>query len=112
MRTDVKVVRGTTNTFKITVTDAAGDPYILPDGGKLLFGVKKRVEDESYIFVKSVTSGESGVYTITLDPCDTELCECCDYIYDVGAQVGVDFYSVIPASTFTVCKNVTKWGCA
>lgn len=112
MKTDVKVVRGTTNTFRITVTDAAGKLYDLQSGEKLLFGVKRHHEDTEYIFVKSITSGENGVYTVTIDPSDTEQCDCCNYFYDVSVQSGNNFYNVIPTSAFCVCKNITKRGCA
>lgn len=111
MKNDIKVVRGTTNSFQITVTDAEGNLYNLQEGERLLFGVKKSHDDEEYIFVKSVGSCENGVYTVTLDPCDTDICDCCHYLYDVAIQSGADFYNVIEASVFEVCKNVTKWGC-
>lgn len=38
---DVSMVRGSTQVFEIFVTDASGDAYMLKDGEKLIFGVKK-----------------------------------------------------------------------
>ncbi len=112
MKNDIEIVRGTTNTFQIVVTDSLGQPYELKSGEKLLFGVKKSHNDESYIFVKVVTDGIIGVYNVTIDPCDTVDLTCDKYLYDVAIQSGTAFYNVIEASNFILNKNVTKWGCA
>lgn len=111
MKTDVEIVRGTTNTFEITVTNAFGQLYELTENEKLLFGVKKNHTDSTYIVIKTVESGKNGVYTVTLQPEDTELCDCCKYYYDVAIQSGNDFYNIIEASSFHVKKNITCWGC-
>jgi hypothetical protein len=112
VQTDVEIVRGTTNTFEITVTNANGEPYILGSGEKLLFGVKKNHTDENYIFVKTIRlCDESGVYTVTINPEDTEICDCCKYYYDVSVQSGDNFFNVIEASLFHVKKNITCRGC-
>ena len=111
MRTDVEIVRGTTNTFEITVTNAFGELYNLGTNEKLLFGVKKEHTDKEYIFVKTVKVGENGVYTVTLHPEDTELCSCCRYYYDVAIQSGDNFFNVIEASIFHIKENITCWGC-
>lgn len=110
MKTDVKIIRGTTNTFNITVTDASGNLYSLASGEKLLFGVKKKHTDEEYLILKTVTDGTNGVYTVTINPDDTEDLDCNRYFYDVGIQSGTAFYNVIEASVFEVCKNITKRG--
>lgn len=111
MRTDVEIVRGTTNTFEITVTNAFGELYNLGTNEKLLFGVKKHHTDTEYIFVKTVLVGENGVYTVTLHPEDTEMCDCCRYYYDVAIQSGDNFFNIIEASIFHVKKNITCRGC-
>lgn len=111
MKTDVEIVRGTTNTFQITVTNAFGQLYELGANEKLLFGVKKNHTDSTYIFVKTVKVGKNGVYTVTLHPEDTEKCDCCKYFYDVSIQSGDNFFNIIEASCFHVKKNITKWGC-
>lgn len=111
MQTDIEVVRGTTNTLKITVTDSSGELYNLDANEKMLFGVKKNHTDSTYIFIKTIETCENGIYTVSLRPEDTELCDCCKYYYDVAIQSGDDFYNVIEASVFHVKKNITKWGC-
>lgn len=111
MQTDIEVVRGTTNTLKITVTDSSGELYNLDANEKMLFGVKKNHTDSTYILIKTIETCENGVYTVSLRPEDTELCDCCKYYYDVAIQSGDDFYNVIEASVFHVKKNITCWGC-
>lgn len=110
MQTDVEIIRGTTNTFEITVTDDLGELYKLSAQEKLLFGVKKNHTDSDYIIVKSVKAGD-GVYSVTLHPKDTEKCECGKYFYDVSIQANDELFNVIEASSFFIKKNVTSWGC-
>lgn len=111
MKNDIEIIRGTTNTFEITVTNAHGELYNLTSNEQLLFGIKKNYTDTEYIFVKAVKVGENGVYSVTLRPEDTKMCDCCKYFYDVAIQSGTDFYNVIEASNFTIKKNITSWGC-
>jgi hypothetical protein len=73
MKTDIEIVRGTTNTFDITVTDAFGQLYTLSANETLLFGVKRTPEDIDYIFVKSVKVGDKVLFHVwdelpTYDP--------------------------------------------
>lgn len=106
----IEVVRGTSNTFPITVTDADSIPYMLADGEKLLFGVKKEPSDEEYIILKTITSATDGEYVAELMPNDTIGMEYGRYVYDVGLESGENYYNVIEASPFVVQPNVTKWG--
>lgn len=108
-RKDVQIIRGTTNTFSITLTDANGKIYNLTSSEKLLFGVKKKYTDEEYLILKKVT-GVANVYTVTIDPADTADLECGTYFYDVSVESGNNFYNVIESSKFDVRENITKWG--
>ncbi len=111
MKTDIEIVRGTTNTFEILVKDALDVPYVLSTNEKLLFGVKKNPKDSEYIFVKTVTVGENGVYTVVVKPEDTENCDYGRYFYDVGIQSESNYFNVIEASIFHIKENITYWGC-
>lgn len=111
MKTDIEIIRGTTNVLDITVTDASGNLYDVSNGEKLLFGVKRKADDEKYLLIKAADSSQNGVYEIKICPGDTEGLECGRYLYDVAIQSGDEFFNVIEASAFTICKNVTKWGC-
>lgn len=109
-KTDVSIIRGTTNTFNITVTDSNGDLYTIESGEKLLFGVKKKHTDEEYLIIKTITIADNGVYEVDIDPSDTESLDCGRYFYDVAIQSGNAFYNVIKESVFEICNNITKWG--
>lgn len=106
----IEIIRGTTNAFNITVLDANDNPYILADGEELLFGVKKKHEDESHVILKAITSGENGVYIVELEPEDTVNLDIGNYVFDVNLETGEDFYNVIESSPFFIKANVTRWG--
>jgi hypothetical protein len=110
MTQTIEIVRGTSNTFPITVTDADGTPYTLEAGEKLLFGVKKQPSDKDYLVLKTITATTNGEYVAKLLPNDTSGMEYGRYVYDVGLESGENFYNVIEASPFVVQPNVTKWG--
>lgn len=111
MAQKIEVVRGTTNIFNITVTNAEDGIYELLSGEKLLFGVKKNPEKEvDPIISKTVTAITDGVYVVTIDPEDTASLAFGKYFYDVGLESGSKFYNIIEASPFFVQPNVTKRG--
>lgn len=106
----IEIVRGTTNTFAITVTDANNDLYELADGEVIKFGIKRKATDDEPIFVKTATTGENGVYAITLAPSDTAALPYGKYLYDVGLQSGGAYHSIIEPTVFEILPNVTEWG--
>lgn len=117
MKQDLNIIRCTNTTLKITVTDANGDLFDIgatgDSGYRIIFGVKKDVEDEKYLFTRATTVSAYGVYKLEIFPVDTENLKCGKYIYDVGMETpSGDFLNVIEASEFCLCKNVTKKGCA
>ena len=107
----VQMVRGTTQSFEITITDAEYAPFKLAAGEKILFGVKRKPDDAEYIFLKKIYNGSrEGVFNVTVYPEDTADIAPGRYYYDVGAQIGADYYNVIKPSPFDVLSNITKWG--
>ena len=109
----IKIVRGTTNVFNITVNDESGAVYQLNSGEKIVFGVKCDTDDAEFTLLKTANFvADEGVYTVTITPEDTVNLRCDDYIYDVGLQSGANFFSVIEPSPFIVEPNVTCRGCA
>lgn len=110
MAKDIKMVRGTSRTFEISVTDADGNPYTLKAGEKLIFGVKRQTADEELLVCKVVTECTDGVCKVELDPEDTAELAVGKYYYDVGLQTGVDYYIIVELSIFTISANITKWG--
>lgn len=110
MRQGIEIVRGTSNKFQLTITDMSSNLYELGEDEAIVFGVKEKLDDEEYVVLKIITSGEDGVFEVCLCPEDTAEVEPGKYFYDVGLQSGDEFYNVIPADTFLVLPNVTKCG--
>lgn len=112
MAQKLEVVRGSTVTLAIHVTDVAGNDYVLQSGEKIIFGVKKKPTDEVILFTKTSTIIEGDVYKIEIEPADTIDLECGKYYFDVGMQSGEKYFNIIEPSLFMLEANVTKWGCA
>ena len=109
----LEMVRGTTYTLALTLTDSTGAEYILSAGQVLRFGLKKAVSQAAYSVVKELTAADYDTtahgYNITLLPSDTEGLAFGGYVFDVGLQLGEDSYmQVVPVTTLQICDNVTK----
>ena len=103
----IEMVRGTTNSIFVTVLDEAREQYQLKDGDKLIFGVKMNVNNSDCCLHQVITDG-NGEYEIRLNPEDTEELPCGKFCYDVGLQVGDDYFPVIECSPFILTHNVTR----
>ena len=110
MKQDIEIIRGTSNTFEVEVTDANGEPYTLASGESIIFGVKKRATHMDYVLKKVVTESTDGVCTVILAPEDTASLPFGKYFFDVGLQSGAAFYNIIGCSEFIISENITKWG--
>lgn len=108
----ISIVRGTTNSFSISITDKeTGEAYELETGEVLRFGIKKSPTDAEYVLVIDITeTNENDEYAFTILPSDTINQPFGMYYYDVGLQSGNAYYNIIPASPFEIAFNVTKWG--
>lgn len=106
----IEIVRGTSNKFKLTVTDVNANLYELKTGESIIFGVKAKLNDTDYVLLKKITGGTAGEFEIEIDPEDTEHVAPGKYFYDVGLKAGDEFYNVIPADTFIILPNVTSRG--
>ena len=107
----LKIVRGTSNVFGITVKDDEGNQYVLKENEKLVFGLKKSPRDEKCVLIKPITHIVDGEYYLELTPADTSQLEYGQYFYDVGLQVGTNvFYPVIELSEFLIKPNAAKCG--
>lgn len=111
MKQDLSIVRGTSNSFGITVTDAEGELFTLERGQVLVFALKKRPNDEDRVLVKQITSVVNGQYYLEFTPPDTADLEPGKYFYDVGMQQGdYVFYNIIEASVFEIKPNISELG--
>lgn len=110
MKQDIEIVRGTTNTFEVLITDNDGEPYQLSSNDKVYFGIKRKPTDLEPIFSKEGINGEDGQCVIILKPEDTINLAGGRYYYDVGLQHGIDFFNIIPLSILDIIHNVTSRG--
>lgn len=109
MAQPIKIVRGTTNTFSIDVTDADGNPYTLGSGEKLVFGVVE-LGGTAPLFTREATADDTGGYVVTITPADTAQLRPDRYFYDVGLQSGGNFYNVVEYSPIDIIPNATVAG--
>lgn len=108
----IEIVRGTTNTFEISVTDSDGSAYTLGSNEKIVFGIKRSPSDSALLIVKVAQSAGDGRFRVTVTPGDTDGMSFGRYYYDVGLDDGTNFYNIIPASQFFLRENITSRGCA
>lgn len=104
----IEVVRGTTNTFEISIVDSSGAAYDLGSNEKIMFGVKKNPKDAEMLFMRTAEIVGSGLFKVKISPSDTENLSFGKYWYDVGLQNGEDFYNVIEANPFEIAPNITS----
>lgn len=108
----LSMVRGTSMTFALSISQTDGAEYELAGDEILRFGVKRKPDDTEYLFVKEATAAnvdEEGNYLFDLMPVDTEDLPFGCYYYDVGLQSGNNYFNVIEASYFKLSFNVTEW---
>jgi hypothetical protein len=111
------LVKGTTKTLELTVTDLDDDPIDIT-GARVLFTVKEDFEDEFPLIQKTtdvvaeavITKPQAGIAEFFLTPSDTQNLETeFDYIYDVWVvQASGDRFAVIPPSVFKLQDSVTR----
>lgn len=104
----IEVVRGTTNTFEISIVDSGGAAYNLGTNEKIMFGIKKKPEDKETIFTVTAEIMSSGFFKVKISPSHTENLPFGKYWYDVGLQNGEDFYNIIEANPFKIVPNITS----
>ena len=113
----VQIVRGTSKTLQLAVTDPQSKPVNLT-GATIIMTVKNRVEDQKNIFQKTtadptqvkITDSFGGIAQIFIQPTDTQFRDVKEYVFDVwvilpsGAR-----YDVIPPTVFELTASVTSW---
>ena len=111
MSEKLAIVRGTTNSFGISVFGVDGKPYVLEENQVLVFGLKRKLTDNERVLIKTITNKVDDAYLLELTPEDTANLETGKYYYDVGLQYGDSvFYNVIEASGFEIKPNITELG--
>lgn len=105
----ISILQGTTLTVHLTLYDNDDNIYKLTADDKIIFGVKRYFTDSNYIIKKIFTSdaeSDDG-YNIELFPEDTQIAVG-TYMYDIGVQVGSDYYIAVKPNIFTVEPAVTS----
>lgn len=110
MAQKIKIVRGTTNDFEVSVVDSEGGAFTITGGERIVFGIKKSLDDENTLFEKLAEVISPGVFGFRVSPEDTETLECGRYYYDVGLQAGTDYFTIIEPNPFDIIPNVTCRG--
>ena len=68
MKQNLEIVRGTSNTFGLTITDGDGNPYTLSENDSLVFGLKRRERDEQRVLIKPITHSVDDEYFFGVVP--------------------------------------------
>lgn len=111
----VTVIRGSSKTLELTVTDANGTAVDLTDA-RVVMTVKCKVEDRDWLIQKTtddalqavITAPRSGIARIFLVPADTQNLDPKQYVFDVWTVLSNGRrFAVVQPSVFEVTAGVT-----
>lgn len=111
----LEVVRGSSRTLELTVTDQDSKPVDLT-GSRIIFSVKTSANDPLPLIQKTtdqlaqaeVTVPREGKARIYLQPGDTQGLQALEYVFDVWVILtSGKRYPVVPSSIFAVKPGVT-----
>jgi len=113
----IRIIRGTSKTFELSVTDEDSEPIDL-NGARVIFSVKRALDEKMPLIKKDSQAGASqvaiqtptkaGKADIYLVPSDTHTLDAGDYLFDVWVILSSGKrYAVIPPSTLTLEAGVT-----
>lgn len=99
---DVTVTRGDTLHLEISLQDQDGQEYILQDGDKLVFTLKKNVNTKEIVLQKDIIANK-----FTISHMDTAILSYGTYVYDIQlTQSNGDVTTVIKPSKFIITEEV------
>lgn len=111
----INIIRGTTKTLQLKVSQPDGNYYDLT-GGKLVFTVKNGTYEDLPLLQKlttdpaqgSITKPREGLAEFYLVPGDTNGLDPRSYVFDVWLITATgERYAVVAESVFTVAAGVT-----
>jgi hypothetical protein len=106
--TDLAMIRGDSETIKVSCKDAQGVDVPLKDGDTLYFTVKSSVGTEKIEIQKVITEFPDGIAYINISPDDTKSMNFRDYYYDIQlTRADGTVKTIIPPSKFTIKGEVT-----
>lgn len=105
---NISMIRGDTETIKISCKDVQGVDVPLEDGDTLYFTVKFSVGIEKEEMQKVITEFPDGIAYINILPDDTKFMSFRNYYYDIQlTRADGTVKTIIPPSIFTVKGEVT-----
>ena len=105
---NISMIRGDTETIKISCKDAQGVDVPLEDGDTLYFTVKSSVNTKEKEMQKVITDFPDGIAYINISPDDTEFMSFRSYYYDIQlTREDGTVKTIIPPSIFIVRGEVT-----
>lgn len=109
---NIKIPARRTIDLVIDLVGANGETYQMAEGETLRFGMKRTTGVPVCCLQKSVTaeaySATLGGYVITLRPEDTAELPAGPYFYDVGLQIGEEYFPVVETAHINLTPNVTE----
>lgn len=115
LRNRIHLTRGDSAVIDLTIQDrVTGSVFILSDGDRLIFTLKRFITDKEPVLTKSLGQGiqqEQSHYVIQFLPEDTRFLSNGRYIYEVKL-VRENGYTdtIIPARDFFLERSVTERG--
>ena len=105
---NISMIRGDTETIKVSCEDTQGVGVPLEDGDTLYFTVKRSTSTEEKILQKIVTEFPDGIAYINILPDDTKFMSFRSYYYDIQlTRADGTVKTIIPPSIFAVKGEVT-----
>ena len=105
---NIAMIRGDTETIKVSCKDAKGVDVPFKDGDTLYFTVKSSVDTEEVKMQKVITEFPDGVAYINILPDDTKSMSFRSYYYDIQlTRADGTVKTIIPPSKFTIKGEVT-----
>ena len=105
---NITMVRGDTLSFGIVIKDDEGHPL---DIESAYFSCKKNLEDEEFLFQKSLGAGitkiDDGKYSVRIAPSDTSGAEVGKYFYDCQIGKNGDVFTIL-RGIFVIEWEVTE----
>ena len=105
---NIAMIRGDTETIRVSCKDAQGVDVPLKDGDTLYFTVKSFVGAEKIEMQKVITEFQDGIAYINIAPEDTKSMGFKNYYYDIQlTRADGTVKTIIPPSKFTIKGEIT-----
>lgn len=107
----IHLTRGDSAEFDLTIRDrVTGSAFILNDGDRLTFTLKRFITDKEPVLTKSLGQGirqEQERYVLQFRPEDTQLLSCGRYVYEIKLMRKNGYTDTfIPARDFFLERSV------